>query len=117
LLDLHRDALDGKTKLRLSTKIANNNVAQIMLVVGTNGLGLKHDNWQDNLSFAMKIQEKANKMYPNFCRYINLRKERFNQHLSNGAILVEVGGTGNTLEECIASMKYLAIILEEVLNE
>lgn len=47
-----------------SIKINNEQVAQLMFVIGTNGGGLKHDNWQSNLKFAIKIQEKANEMYP-----------------------------------------------------
>ena len=35
-----------------------------MFVVGTNGSGLYHPNWQQNLSYAIKVQQKANEMYP-----------------------------------------------------
>ena len=38
-------------------------------------------------------------------RPINLRKERFNMHVSYGSLLVEVGSTGNTLEEALRAIR------------
>ena len=87
-----------------------------MFVIGTNDGGGKHPNWKNNLKFAVKIQEKANEMYPGLFRSINLRSSTFNQKVTNAASIIEVGATGNTLEEAEASMKYLAKVLNEVLN-
>ena len=86
--------------------------AQLMFVVGTDGGGLEHPNWKQNLKVAVKIQEKANEMYPGLFRDMNLSKSRYNQHVSNGAFIIEVGTTGNTLEEAKNSMKYLANVIE-----
>ena len=87
-----------------------------MFVIGTNGGGLYHPNWQSNLKFAIELQQKANEMYPGLFRNINLRSATFNQKVTNAASIIEVGATGNTLEEACRSMKYLAEILNEVLN-
>ena len=38
-------------------------------------------------------------MYPNLMRPIDLRRERFNMHLTKGSLLLEVGANGNTIEE------------------
>ena len=91
-------------------------MAQIMFVIGTNDGGGKHPNWKNNLKFAVKVQEKANEMYPGLFRAINLRSATFNQRVGEAASIIEVGATGNTLEEAEASMKYLAEVLEEVLK-
>ena len=45
-------------------KIGDEMCAQLMFVIGTDGSGLYHPNWRQNLNFAMKVQEKANEMYP-----------------------------------------------------
>ena len=45
-------------------------------------------------------------------RDINLSRSRYNQHVSNGAFIFEVGTTGNTLEEAKTYMKYLAYVME-----
>ena len=55
-------------------------------------------------------------MYPGLFRAINLRSATFNQKVSNAASIIEVGATGNTLEEATASMKYLANVLNEILE-
>ena len=91
--------------------------AQLMFVIGTDGGGLEHPNWNNNLKIAIKVQEKANEMYPGLFKPIILRNSRYNQHVSNGAAIIEVGATGNTLEQCNISMKYLANVLDEIMKE
>lgn len=88
-----------------------------MFVIGTNGGGLYHPNWQKNLKFAVKIQEMAEELYPGLFKQMIVTNSRYNQHVANGASIIEVGATGNTLEECIVSMKYLSIVLDKVLTE
>lgn len=114
VIDLHRDAI-GDDSYAPKVKIGDEYAAQIMFVIGTNGSGLAHDNWQQNLQFAMKIQQKANELYPGLFKPILLRNARYNQHLSKAANIIEIGATGNTLEECETSAKYLAKVLDEVL--
>lgn len=98
-------------------KIGEETVAQIMFVMGTDGGGLEHSNWNRNLKLAIRIQEKANEMYPGLFKPIILRNSRYNQHVANGAAIIEVGATGNTLEQCNGSMKYLANVLDCVMKE
>ena len=114
VIDLHRDAI-GDDSYAPKVKIGDEYAAQIMFVIGTNGSGLTHDNWQQNLQFAMKVQQKANELYPGLFKPILLRNARYNQHLSKAANIIEIGATGNTLEECETSAKYLAKVLDEVL--
>ena len=69
-----------------------------------------------NLKFAIKIQEKANELYPGLFKPIILRNSRYNQHLAKAATIIEVGATGNTLDQCLVSMKYLAKVISEVVK-
>lgn len=116
IIDLHRDAIGSNDKFAPTVEINGEKVAQVMFVIGTNDGGGKHPNWKNNLKFAVKIQEKANEMYPGLFRPINLRSATFNQKVSNAACILEVGATGNTLEESTASMKYFANVLKEALK-
>lgn len=117
IIDLHRDAVGSGTDYGPTVKINDEVVAQLMIVVGTDAGGLEHPNWTENLKFAVKLQAKANEMYPGLFRPINLSSSRYNQHLSKGAIIIEVGATANTMEQCLGSMKYLASAIDEVMKE
>ena len=116
IFDLHRDAVGSKGSYAPTVEINGEKVAQIMFVIGTNDGGGNHPNWKNNLKFAVKVQEKGNEMYPGLFRAINLRSATFNQKVSNAASIIEVGATGNTLEEATASMKYFANVLDEILK-
>ena len=58
IIDLHRDAI-GDTSYAPSVKIGDEVVSQLMFVIGTDGGGLEHPNWKENLKFAIKVQEKS----------------------------------------------------------
>lgn len=113
IIDLHRDAIGSKSEYDPSVKIGEDTAAQLMFVIGTNGGGLYHPNWKSNLKFAIELQQKANEMYPGLFKPIIVRNSRYNQHLGKAACIIEVGATGNTLEQCMTSMKYLAKLLDE----
>ena len=113
IIDLHRDAIGSKSNYDPSVKIGEDTAAQLMFVIGTNGGGLYHPNWQSNLKFAIELQQKANEIYPGLFKTMIVRNSRYNQHLGKAACIIEVGATGNTLEQCMNSMKYLAKVFEE----
>lgn len=113
IIDLHRDAMNDETYAP-KVRIGDEYVSQIMFVIGTDGSGLKHDNWKQNLEFAIKVQQKGNELYPGLFKPIILRNARYNQNLSSEAVIVEFGATGNTLEEATGASKYLAKVLSEI---
>ena len=110
ILDIHRDAVTGEngSRVKLIKEINGEACAQLMIVCGTDGGGLSHPGWHDNLNFAVKLQQNMNSAYPGLMRPINLRKERFNQHLTPGSLIVEVGTHGNSLKEAKTSAAYIA---------
>ena len=116
VIDLHRDALGSSSSYGPTVQIGDEIAAQIMFVIGTDGGGLEHTNWINNFKLAIKIQEQANLMYPGLFKPIILRNSRYNQHVSKGACIIEVGATGNTIEQCNTSMKYLSKVIEEVMK-
>lgn len=117
IIDLHRDAIGSKSNYDPSVQIGEDVSAKMMFVIGTNGGGLNHPNWKENLKFAIEVQQKANEMYPGLFKPIIVRNSRYNQHLGKSACIIEVGATGNTLEQCLNSMKYLSKIFEQVLKK
>lgn len=105
VLDVHRDALELTDAVQLSTEaqVDGQDSAQIMLVMGTNASGLEHPGWQENLAIGLKLQVLLERAHPGICRAMQLRRERFNQDLSPGGMIVEVGAAGDTLEEALVA--------------
>lgn len=110
VLDLHRDSIEDEAGNQVAQTVfaQGTTVAPLMLVVGTDYGGLTHPRWQDNLSLALKLQIQLEDICPGICRNINLRTQRFNQDLSPGAMLVEVGASGNTRQEALRAAEILA---------
>lgn len=110
VLDLHRDALsmDNEVQLRTHATVDGADSSQLMLVVGTDGSGLNHPNWQQNLSLAVKLHALLEKRWPGLCRSISFRSQRFNQDLSPGAMLIEVGAAGDTHDQALTAATALA---------
>ena len=122
VLDIHRDyaeqTKDGKKiQLKPVATVNGEQVAQVMFVVGTDARGLEHPNWKHNLAFAIQVQNKLNDISPNIARPINLRRERFNQHLTKGSLIVEVGTAGNTISECENAAVHIGNAISAVLKE
>lgn len=109
VLDLHRDAVDTASgQMVTECSVGGQASAQLMLIVGTDGGGLSHPHWQENLSLALKLQVTLEKQNPGVCRNLCLAYQRFNQHFTPGALLVEVGAAGNTLDEALIAANALA---------
>ena len=109
ILDLHRDATDGSQgQLCTRASVDGKDSAQLMLVVGTDSGGLTHADWEENLSLALKLQVQLEALAPGITRPLSLRAQRFNQDLSPGALLVEVGAAGNTRQEALSAAEVLA---------
>ena len=89
--------------------------AKVMLVVGTGENGLAHPRWRENLKLALALQLAMRESCPGLARPITLRTARFNQQLTKGSLLVEVGSHGNTLEEAVAGSRLFARALGRVL--
>ena len=109
VIDLHRDALgtDGvvyKTMAEEQGTVAS----QIMLLVGTDDSGLEHPNWRSNLSLALYLQAAVSEKHPTLMRPVDLVPQRYNQHLTGGSLILEVGSSGNTLQEALAAIRLFA---------
>ena len=105
VLDIHRDSVtgsDGKQK-RYTLSTEDGTAAQVMLVVGTDANGLTHPDWEENMALAMKLHAQLEKENPGLCRDISFRPQRFNQDLTPGSLLLELGSAGNTRQEALLS--------------
>ena len=95
--------------------MAGLNAAQMSFVVGTDGGGLEHPHWQENLKLAAAIQQQLAADYPTLMRPITVRNSRYNQHTTTGSLLVEMGAAGNSLDEALLSARLLGEAMAEVI--
>ena len=119
ILDVHRDSIFTQNNIceKTLTEIDGKQVAQVMLVVGTDQDGAAHPDWRQNLTVATHLEDLLNRLYPTLARPVNLRSSAFNQALSPGALLVEVGSCGNTIEEAREAGRLFAIGFATLLRE
>lgn len=121
VLDIHRDYTarntnDAEIQLKPVAEVSGKATSQVMLVVGTDNSGLTHPDWQHNLAFAVKINEELDAISEKIARPINIRKERFNQHLTKGSLIVEVGSASNALSESENAAVYIGKAISSVLK-
>ena len=119
ILDVHRDAIeDGQgNQYKVVSPIQGvGTSAQMTLVVGSDGSGLTHPDWMENLRLAVAIQQDVLTEYPTLMRPLLLRNSRYNQHATTGSLLVEVGAAGNAPEEAALAGRLLAQRMTEVLR-
>lgn len=110
VIDVHRDSVEGENGKQVSMAVETAGVmtSRLMLVMGTDEGGQHHPQWQENLSWALKLQAQLEKSHPGLTRTLSLRTSRFNQHLTPGSILVEVGTAGDTMPQALAAAELFA---------
>jgi len=108
VIDLHRDAVGNEEVMYKAVATLPEPTAQLMLVVGTGEIGLEHPHWRENLKLALAMQQAMDSRYPTLTRPIQLAGERYNQHLTTGSLILEVGTCGNSLSEAIRAAELFA---------
>ncbi|MBR3968014.1 MAG: stage II sporulation protein P [Clostridia bacterium] len=119
VIDLHRDALaeNDNDKVKLTTEIDGKKAAQIMLVMGSqSGNVTNFPDWKENLKLAVKLQKTVEDMYPSLARAIHFMPKNYNQSLTTGSLLIEIGTDGNTFEEAQYSAELLSNSLIKLLD-
>lgn len=109
VLDVHRDAISDSAgnMYKVVSGVFGVNAAQMSFVIGTDGGGLSHPDWRENLKVATAIQQTLCADFPTLMRPITVRNSRYNQHTTTGSLLVEMGAAGNSLDEALFSARLL----------
>ncbi len=118
VLDIHRDAIERESGLIVKPVIEfeGERYAQLMLVSNCDdGSGLL-PNWKENLRFAAAFSRELEQAVPNITRPILFSYRKYNQQLSNGALLLEFGTHANTMEEAQRTARVAGQALAKLLN-
>jgi len=119
-LDIHRDAIHySKTsRAKPTTVIDGKKAAQIMIITGVEEGSIKNfPNWQNNLKFALKLQERAQSMFEGLMKPVMFSPRKYNMDLGEYSILLEMGTDVNTLEEAAYSGRLIGVVLADLLND
>ena len=118
ILDVHRDAVaDAQgNQYKVVSESEEGTAAQLTLVVGSDGSGLSHPKWMENLRLAVALQNEVLAEHPTLMRPLLLRNSRYNQHATTGSLLIEVGAAGNSPEEEALAGRLFAQQMVELLQ-
>ncbi len=117
VIDLHRDAgakrvatVNGKptAKVMLFNGLCRNTQGRLTY--------LPNENLKDNLAFSFQMKLIGDELYPGLMNRIFLKDYRYNMHLKERFLLVELGTEKNTVEEAMNAMEPLADVLHQVLG-
>ena len=104
VLDVHRDAIEteGGSRMAPVCTVDGRQAAQVMIICGCdNGGSVQLPNWRQNLRFAAAWERSMEGMYPGFTRPVLFSYRFYNQDLTTGSLLIEIGGHGNNLNEAL----------------
>ncbi len=118
VLDIHRDSMTQEDMTRLKPTFTYNGqkAAQIMIMTGHDSSYSYFPMWEDNLKFALLLQNTCESMYSGMTRPLNFGDFTYNMNVNSGSLLIEVGTDANTLDEAVLSGELLGNALSRVLQ-
>lgn len=100
VLDIHRDALESNNNLiQPVANINGKKAAQIMIISGCDDGTMGMPNYLQNFRLASLFQQQLEQDWSGLTRPILFDYRKYNQHLTTGSLLIEVGSHGNTLDQ------------------
>ncbi len=88
-----------------------------MIISGCDDGTMNMPDYLENFHFACRLQETAETMFPGFTRPILFDFRKYNQDLTKGSLLIEVGSQGNTLEEARYAGELVGKALSETIRQ
>ena len=119
VLDIHRDSVNNNdgTKIKPTVTLNGKKAAQVMLVSGCMAGEVENfPNWRENFRLAIRLQQNMEVNYPSLARAVTFTPRRYNQNLTTGSLLLEIGTEANTLSEAAYSASLVGKCLSNVLN-
>ena len=120
VIDIHRDSLGSKEtgKIKPIFKYDDKKAAQMMIISGCDpDDSLGFPDWEKNLRLTLRLQKYCETMFPGITRPLKFAKVKYNEHLTPGSLLIEVGSDVNTLEEATNTGAMIGEALSKLLND
>lgn len=116
VIDVHRDAIQQKdgTRIKPTAEIGGKKAAQVMIIAGCeDGKVTSFPRWEENLTFALQLQQIAETKYPGLMRPVLFSARKYNMDVTPCSVLLEMGSNANTLEEA----EYAGHLMGKALGE
>ncbi len=119
VLDIHRDAICVNDKLRTApvTTINGKKAAQVMIISGCDNGKMNMPNYMKNFRFASLFQQTMESSYPTLTRPVLFDYRNYNQQLTTGSLLVEIGSHANSIDEAVYSGQLVGQALVKTLDK
>lgn len=113
IIDIHRDSVPKNTT---TLTLNNKSYAKILFVVG-----IEHENYEQNIAIAQRLSDIVNSKCDSLSKGILKKGGKgnngiYNQDLSSNALLIEVGGPENTIDEVTNTLTVIANSLYDLVN-
>ncbi len=119
VLDVHRDAIERESGERIApaAEINGKNAAQVMIISGCDDGTMNMPNCMKNLRFACLLQGQLESDWQGLTRPVLFDYRKYNQDLTTGSILIEVGGHANSIDQAVYSGELIGKSLAKCLSE
>ena len=103
VLDIHRDGIEESdgTRVAAVAEINGREAAQVMIISAASNESYYVPDYLENFRFACLLQNSMEAANPGITRPILFQYCQYNQHLTTGSLLIEIGSHGNTLEQAL----------------
>lgn len=115
VLDVHRDAIERESGERIAptAEINGRNAAQVMIISGCDDGTMGMPDYMKNFRFACMLQSRLESDYEGLTRPILFDYRKYNQDMTTGSILIEVGGHANSIDQAVYSGELVGKALAE----
>ncbi|MBQ8786132.1 MAG: stage II sporulation protein P [Oscillospiraceae bacterium] len=105
VLDVHRDAIERDSGERIApvAEIDGKNAAQVMIISGCDDGTMGMPDYMKNFRFAALLQSQLESDWQGLTRPILFDYRKYNQDMTTGSILIEVGGHANSIDQAVYS--------------
>lgn len=118
VLDIHRDAIERADGSRVApvTEIDGKTAAQVMIICGCDDGTMNMPEYMQNFRFASLLQGQMEYDYPTLTRPVLFDYRKYNQDLTTGSLLIEVGGHANSIDQVVYSGELIGKSLVNALS-
>lgn len=118
ILDIHRDAIEDEgERISAVTEINGKKAAQVMIISAADDGTYNMPDYLENFHFACAFQQAIESRYPTLTRPVLFQYCQYNQQLSTGSLLLEIGSHGNTVEQAVYTGELIGRALAEMFEE